>query len=99
MMDGATYPNAPGWKDAGTARDAARAVAPTANVLRDRCLRSIEAAPNGLTPHELAELLDWDVCSIRPRITELSRLGKVRKAGRRPTPSGCSSYVWAATFC
>lgn len=96
------YPNRPGWKRQETSAEAAEAVAKKAPVLRARCLAEISAASNGLTGNELAERLGWDITSVRPRISELLRLGRVRKRmdgdrpARRSTPSGCSALVWEA---
>lgn len=101
MMDRGTldmfaeYPHSPGWKKRETSAEAAAAVAPRASALRARCLAEVAAAPRGLTGNELAERLGWDICSVRPRLTELDRLGKIRNSGeRRKTPSGCSAIVW-----
>lgn len=99
-FDFAQYPARPGWKREETSALAAEAVADAAPILRARCLAEIAAAPLGLTGNELADRLGWDITSVRPRITELAKLGKVRKRTaeegehRRPTPSGCSALVW-----
>lgn len=92
------YPNHPGWKRQETSALAAQAVAAKAPVLRAKCLEAIEARRDlGATGNELAEILGWDICSIRPRLTELARLDKIHNTGRRrSTPSGCSAIVWAA---
>lgn len=89
------YPNRPGWKGQETSALAAEFIAETAPILRARCLKAFEAAPMGLTGNELAEALKHDVMSVRPRISELLRMGKVRNSGiRRPTGSGCTAIVW-----
>lgn len=93
----AQYPNHPGWKSQATSAEAAAAVADTAPIWRAKCLAAIEASPDGLTANEAAALLDHDICSIRPRLTELARMEKIHNSGtRRPTPSGCSAIVWRA---
>lgn len=92
------YPARPGWKREETSALAAEAIAEKAPILRARCLAEIAAAPAGMTGNELADKLGWDITSVRPRISELRRMGKVRKregdGARRPTPSGCSAIVW-----
>lgn len=102
------YPDRPGWKRQETSALAAEAVAHKAPILRARVLRTIAAAPRGMTAHEVAETLGWDITSVRPRITELhdprvgpgreveKRAGPDGKPLRRPTPSGCSALVWFA---
>lgn len=90
----AEYPHRPGWTREATAAEAAAFIAPKAPALRAKCLAAIRAAPRGLTGNELAEKLGWDITSVRPRLTELARLEKIMKHGRRPTPSGCSAIVW-----
>jgi len=53
----------------------------------------------GLTADEVAGRLGLSILSIRPRITELARLGKVRDSGeRRRNGSGRKAIVWAAVF-
>lgn len=96
------YPERPGWKKQETSALAAEAVASKAPVLRKRCLDAVAASPAGMTGNELVDALGWDICSVRPRLTELNRLGHIRKRmdgdkeSRRSTPSGCSAIVWEA---
>lgn len=92
------FPHHPGFKErGGTSQAAAIIMAETAPALRARCLALIAAAPDGLNAHEVADRLRWELCSVRARISELFAMGKVRKAGRRPSPHGrASSVVWAA---
>lgn len=100
------YPDRPGWKRQETSALAAEAVADKAPILRARVLREIAAAPAGLTANEVADRLGWDICSVRPRVTELAdprhgrkvekRSGPDGRPIRRSTPSGCSALVWFA---
>lgn len=91
------YPERPGWKGQDTSALAAEAVAEKAPLWRARCLSLIEAAPAGLTACEVARLLRHDIASTRPRVSELFKMGKIRKSGeRRPTLSGCTALVWVA---
>jgi predicted ArsR family transcriptional regulator len=98
MTDLFRYPHAPGAQDRDTSRAAADATAQTAPQLRARALAVVERS-NGLTADEVAGRLGLSILSIRPRLTELSRLGKVRDSGaRRRNASGRMAIVWAAVF-
>ncbi len=91
----AEYPNHPGWKAQETSALAAVSVADKAPILRARCLKLIGESVEGLTGNEMAAAMGWDITSIRPRLTELVRLGKIINSGkRRPTPSGCTAMMW-----
>ncbi|ALJ15333.1 hypothetical protein [Sphingopyxis macrogoltabida] len=98
MTDLFTYPHAPGAQDRDTSRAAAAEIAPETPQLRARALAVVERS-NGLTADEVAGKLGLSILSIRPRLTELSRLGKVRDSGqRRPNVSGRNAIVWAPVF-
>lgn len=98
MTDIFTYPNAPGAQNCDTSRAAAIDAAATAPQLRARALAVLEHS-NGLTADEVAGRLGLSILSIRPRVTELSRLGKVRDSGqRRQNASGKRAIVWTPVF-
>lgn len=98
MTDLFTYPHGPGAQDRDTSRAAAAEIAPETAQLRARALAIVERS-NGLTADEVAGKLGLSILSIRPRLTELSRLGKVRDSGqRRPNASGRNAIVWCAVF-
>lgn len=89
------YPRSPGWKARETAKAAAGAMAPKAGLLRDRVLAAIRLAPS--TPDEVATHLGETVLAVRPRVSELSKLGKVIDTGqRRKNASGRPAIVWKA---
>ncbi len=90
------YPERPGFKEDGTSREAAIAIEHRAPTLRGRALRELlSVGPGGLTPDEIALRLGSSVLAIRPRITELSRMGVIVKTGeRRRYASGLDAYVW-----
>jgi hypothetical protein len=89
------YPKAPGYKERDTSRKAADSIKESAPLLRGRCLAAIARAPTGLTADEVAEKIGETVLSVRPRVTELLRDGKVRDSGqRRKNDSGRSAKVW-----
>lgn len=95
MSDLFTYPHQPGAQDRDTSRAAADHAGETAPLLRAKALAVLERS-NGLTADEVAGRLGLSILSIRPRITELSRLGKVRDSGhRRRNASGRNAIVWA----
>lgn len=98
MIDLFRYPHEPGAQDRDTSRDAADEVAVNAPQMRARALAVLERS-RGLTADEVAGKLGLSILSIRPRVTELSRLGKVRDSGtRRPNASGRNAIVWTPTF-
>lgn len=96
MTDLFRYPQTPCAQDRDTSRAAAEAIKPLAPGLRAKVLDVIERS-NGLTADEAAGRLGLSILSVRPRLTELSRLGQVRDSGeRRRNRSGTNAIVWAA---
>jgi hypothetical protein len=90
-----TYPNAPGFKAPGTSQAAAEAFTAPAAVLRLRVLACITGAPEGKKADEIAEQLNCPIRSVRPRVSELHRDGKIEETGaRRKNASGMSANVW-----
>lgn len=87
-----TYPQAAGWKARETSRAAAeRTPAP---ILRAKVLAEFQRQ-NYMTADECAAALRLSILSIRPRVTELSNLGKLMDSGfRRQNASGRSAIVW-----
>lgn len=95
QLDIFSYPNAPGWKRRGTSRAAARAMKPRAPTLRDMALGLL--SKQALTADEVANALKVSVLSVRPRITELFKLGLIDETGeRRANESGLKAAVWRA---
>lgn len=98
MADLFRYPVAPGAQDRDTSREAADVASNTSAMLRARALAVLERS-RGMTADEVAGKLGLSILSIRPRITELSRLGKVRDSGaRRHNASGRRAIVWTPVF-
>jgi predicted ArsR family transcriptional regulator len=98
------YPDAPGWKEPATSRDAAKAVAGRTEHLRDRVLTAIRnAGPKGLTADEAASRIGETPFAVRPRLTELAKSKKIeRTMERRKNASGVAAAVWRSTdslFC
>lgn len=87
------YPHSPGFKTEGTSRQAAAAIKPAVRGLRAAVLKSLTFAP--ATPDEIARRLGKSCLSIRPRLSELRRLGFVRETGeRRRNESGHRANVY-----
>jgi predicted ArsR family transcriptional regulator len=52
------------------------------------------AASEGLTVHEAAELLGTTPNAVSGRFSELKKGGLIEQIGRRATPTGCSAGVY-----
>lgn len=90
----AAYPDHPGVKAAGTSEQAAASIAGVSGTLRDKVKQIIAASP-GLTADEIAARLDKSPLSIRPRVSELRRLGEISHApGRGTNDSGMTANRW-----
>ena len=91
-----TYPHQPGAKTGGTSQDAAESMKVDAPTLRDRCY--VVLLRHDLTADEVAERLHESILSIRPRITELNRMGLIEKVlnHTRANTSGRMANVWRA---
>jgi len=89
------YPDAPGFKAHGPSEDAAKAVAGTANKMRAAVLAQMAQYPGGATADEIAKDLNLSVLSVRPRVSELKRTGKIKQTGaRRKNESWMTASVW-----
>lgn len=88
------YPHSPGFKSRETSATAAAEISADAPTLRESCLTILQSA--NLTADEVADRLDKSVLAIRPRITELAKLGKILDSGeRRPNLSNHKAIVWS----
>lgn len=91
----AVYPDAPGYRRRATSKAAADAIAPRAVKLRDLVLAEIKKKPG--TADEIAKRLRQTVLAVRPRCTELAKVGLVVDSDiRRSNVSGRSAIVWRA---
>ncbi len=87
------YPHAPGHQDTDTSKEAAESIKPCVVSLRLACLSALGINP--MTADEVASSLRKSILSIRPRLTELRRLGQIEDTGwRRPNESGKRAIVW-----
>ena len=95
-----SYPNSPGYKNKdkdGPRRVAANGIKTRAPSLREKCLRAISQIP--MTADEVADVVEKSILSIRPRIAELSKLGRIEDSGQRRTnESGKAATVWRAVL-
>ena len=91
-----SYPVSAGYKgNSDTSRQAASSI--NANVLRAKVLAEFERPGCWWTADEVAARLNLSVLSVRPRVCELSAMGKIRDSGeRRKNASGRSATVWRA---
>jgi hypothetical protein len=91
-----SYPDTPGAKATTTSREAAAAVSPTAGPLRDQVYAEIAGAGMfGMTADEVGAKLKKDWRSIRPRVSELSALGRIVDSGeRRKNDTDLNAIVW-----
>ena len=89
------YPNQPGWKSEGTSRIAAESIKPRAETLRERVYWLLQH--HELTADETAQRLGLSVLSVRPRLSELNKMGKIVETNvRRRNESGVFAAVWRA---
>jgi hypothetical protein len=88
------YPHSPGFRDQDTSLKAAEATLPRAQLLRDRVL--VQLRRGNFTADECAARMGESILSVRPRFTELKKLGLIRDTGdRRSNESGQTAKVWA----
>ncbi|MBL7040267.1 MAG: hypothetical protein ISR77_16640 [Pirellulaceae bacterium] len=71
----------------------------TAPTLRDQVKQVLANAPEGLTPDEIAAVLDESVLSIRPRVTQLDQMGQIERTDRRRrNASGSKAAVYVLSY-
>lgn len=88
------YPERPGFKEGETSREAAEQMESRAATLRALVLDYIKSNP-GHTADEIAAELNESQWSIRPRVSELRKLGRIVNEGRGTNPhSGKSAHRW-----
>ena len=95
-----SYPHRPGWKVSGSSSDAAHAIARRAKTLR-HCVHSflIDRHPTAFSADQIADSLGETILSIRPRVSELNKLGLIEAANqRRKNESGMTASCWRAVL-
>jgi len=90
------YAGHAGYQPVATSIEAAKAVTPGIREGQRRVLHALKChGPR--TPDELAERLYISILYVRPRCTELLKMGLVERTGeRRRTGSGMGAYVLRA---
>lgn len=89
------YPDSPGFKAPGTSAEAAELMAPAAKTLRSDVLRTMIRANRPMTADEIATEMKRSILSVRPRVSELRRLGCIRPSGSRgKNESGMTAVAW-----
>ncbi|WP_431299418.1 hypothetical protein [Tabrizicola sp. BL-A-41-H6] len=90
--------NGTGYKTAGPSSDAAVAQDSRSFIIRSLVLECLEGARHPLTADEIADLIEIDFISVRPRVSELRHEGKIRDSGyRRPSRYGRMVTGWELT--
>ncbi len=87
------YPHTPGHKAQGTSLEAAHAMKSRAQTLRNLSLNCFETG--AFTADDVADMLGESVLTIRPRISELVRMGLLKDSGqRKANASGKMAICW-----
>lgn len=89
-----TYPNRPGYKgNSGTSESAAIKVSTRAPSIRRRVWDALQETR--LSGESLAEILNENLYSVLPRISEMQHFGIVQDSGFRDTTHmGCEAVKW-----
>ncbi len=89
-------PSAPYQPHSETSREAAESIDKTIDTLREKVYKAIRGASMGLTAEELSDVTGIKGDTVRPRLVELYRAGRITTAGKRPTKSKRKASIW---FC
>lgn len=94
QIDLELYPRRPGWKKRATSRSAANEMRGRANTLRNAVLECLTKW-GWQSADECAEWMEESVLAVRPRISELAKMGLIEDSGqRRENDSGKNAIVW-----
>lgn len=94
QMDLLSYPERPGFKSDGTSKEAAQAISSTTEMARGQ-IRKLLWQSQPMTADEIAHELGWTVLFCRPRVSELHKMGAIKKVGRRRNASGLNAWTWS----
>ena len=90
-----TYPHSPGWKEATTSLDAAEAIESHADTVRAHVLRIL--SERAFTADAVAAIIGESILTVRPRVTELFKAGRIIRTGQRlRNQSGRYAHVYRA---
>ena len=91
------YPHAPGWKEDTTSREAAESIEGHADTVRAHVLDALRL--RSMTADEVARTLNESILTVRPRVTELYKDGRILRTGeRRKNRSGKDAHVYRALW-
>lgn len=95
-MDDLRYPHVAGHRGLGGSVEAAQLVTPSLPRLQALVIEVVErAGAYGATSDEIAAALEWDRYRVRPRTSELRKLGRIADSRkRRQSEAGVASIVW-----
>jgi predicted ArsR family transcriptional regulator len=92
-LQASQYPDVPGFRADDCSRAAAAVAERSASRVRDSVLAELQRCPG--TADEIADRLGLSILTVRPRFSELKKMGRVIKTGeRRKNRSGCPANVW-----
>lgn len=87
------YPQSPGYKRRDTSKQAAEDMKPSAETLRQKVYDLLTRLE--LSADQAAYILEEDKLSIRPRCSELAKMGRIEDSGKRSlNKSGKKAVVW-----
>lgn len=97
-MDDKSYPFSPGSQKVDTSIEAAELIKEGADTIRRKVFDVIVNKGNiGATADEVAELLSLSSFTVRPRVTELFKQGKIERKDKRKNNSGRLAYVYVVS--
>lgn len=97
-MDDKLYPYSPGSQKVDTSIEAAELIKEGADTIRRKVFDVIVNKGNvGATADEVAELLSLSSFTVRPRVTELFKQGKIERRDKRKNNSGRLAYVYVVS--
>ena len=98
MMEDKLYPYSPGSQDSDTSIEAAELIKEGAETIRKKVFDVIvNKGVFGATPDEIADLLALSAFTIRPRVTELYKQGKIERKEKRKNKSGRLAYAYVVS--
>lgn len=78
---GGVYPDAPGYRDTDTSKDAADAIRPRLSAMQSNVLKALAVRP--MTSFEIAHALRLPFHADQPRTAELQAKGMIEDSGER----------------
>ena len=93
-----SYPDAPGYSNPTTSKDAAESMKPKASALRLRILAELQVRGSfGATCDELEQAMNLPHQTVSARLREMALKGAIGDSGqKRATRSGRAAIIWHA---